>query len=201
MTDFRTEAFRFKHVHEPREALDLDIGFRVPRHVGCGEVREHAFELETLEAERRADVVEVLGIETVAVHAGINRQMRLAGRARFLEELVERHGRANVRNGGSELEFDEVGEVCGRAGAENQDGQVHAVLAKQHPFADVGDSEVVSATELGGKRAGETPVSVGIGLHWQENLRVRGYLAADKLNVIAEGVQVDFNPVRACDLV
>ena len=188
VADFGAQAFGFEHVDQPSKALDLDFGLGVPRHVGCGEVREHAFKMQVAQAEGRADVVEVLGIESVTVHAGIDGEVRLAGRSRFAQELVEAHGRADVRDGGGELEFHEVGKVGGCAWAEHQDGQVHSVLAKQHAFADMGDSQVVCTAELGGKGAGEAPVSVRIRLYGKQDFRCRGNLALDKLNVIAKCV-------------
>ena len=201
VADFGAESFGFQHVHESRESLYLDIRLRVPRHVGRGEVREHPLEFQVLEAQSRTNVVEVFGIETVAVHARINCEVRLAGRPRFAQELVERHCGTDVRDGCRKLELHEVGEVCGSAGAEHQDRQVHAVLAEQHALADVGDTQVVRTAELCGKRAGEAPVPVGVGLHGQQNLRVCRNLAADELNVVAECVKIDFNPVRARDTV
>ena len=164
MANLRAKSFGFQHVDKARETLDLDVRLRVPRHVGRGEVREHPFKMQALEGECRADVVEVLGVEAVAVHARIDGEVRLAGRPRFLEVLVERHGGTDVRDGGGQLELDEVGEVRGSAGAEYENRQVHTVLAEQHSFADVGHSQVVGTAELGGKRAGEAPVAVRIGL-------------------------------------
>ena len=48
--------------------------------------------------------------------------------------------------------------------------------------------QVVRTAELRGKRAGEAPVPVGVGLHGQQNLRVCRNLAADELDVVAECV-------------
>ena len=114
--------------------------------------------------------------------------MRLAGGARIAKVLVERHCRTDVRDGGGQLEFYEVGEVGRSAGTEYENRQVHAVLAQQHAFANVGHSQVVGTAEFGGKRAGEAPVAVGVGLDGQKNLGIRRNLAADKLDVVAEGV-------------
>ena len=81
------------------------------------------------------------------------------------------------------------------------DGEVHAVLAQEHAFVDVGYAEVVGTAELGGKRAGEAPVAVGVGLHGNQDLRVGGNLAPDEFDIVAQGVKIDFNPVRARDTV
>ena len=48
MANFRAEAFSFENVNEASETLNLDFRLRGPRHVGCGEMREHTFELEVL---------------------------------------------------------------------------------------------------------------------------------------------------------
>ena len=154
MANGRAESVGIEHIDETRKALDLNFCFRVARHVGSSEMREHAFELEMLEAEGRADVVEVFGIKTVAVHARVNSEVCLAFRACFTEELVEGNSSTEVRDGGGQLGFDKVRKVRRRAGAEHENRQVHAVLAKQHAFANVGDAEVVGTTELGGERAG-----------------------------------------------
>ena len=197
MANLGAKSFRFKHIDQARKALNLNFGLRVPRHIGGRQVREHAFEVKVLEAEGRANVVKVFGVKTIAVHAGIDREVGLAGSSRIAQELVECHGGTNVRNSRSQLEFDKVGEVSRSAGAKYQNRQVHAVLAKQHAFANVGDAQVVSTAELGGKGAGEASVAVRVRLYWQKDLRIGRNLAPDKLNVVAECVQIDFNPVRA----
>ena len=91
---------------------------------------EHPFETQILEAERRTDVVEVFGIKAVAVHAGIDGEVGLAGGFRLAQELVECHSGADIRNGCSQLEFNKVGEVRRCAGAEYQNRQIHSVLAE-----------------------------------------------------------------------
>ena len=188
MADRRAESVCVKHIDESCKALNLNFCFRVARHVGCSEMREHAFELEMLEGEGCADVIEVLGVKTVAVHASIDGEVSLAFCASLTEELVKSNCGAEVCDGCGQLVFDKVGEIRWCAGAENENRQVHAVLAKQHAFADVGDAEVVGTASLGGKRAGEASVAVGVGLDGEQNLRGSRNLASDKLNVVAEGV-------------
>ena len=73
--------------------------------------------VEMLEAEGCADVVEVFCIKAVAVHARVNREMRLAGRTGFAKELVKSHRGAKIRYRSRQLEFDKVGEVCWSARA------------------------------------------------------------------------------------
>jgi len=188
MADGRAESVCIEHIDESRKALNLNFCFRVARHVGSSEMREHAFELEMLEAESGADVVEVLSVKAVAIHARVNGEVRLAFRTGFTEELVEGDCRAEVRDGGGQLVFDKVRKVRRRARTEHENRQVHAVLAKQHAFADVGNAEVVSTAELSGKRAGEASVAVRVGLDREQNLCGSRNLASDKLNVVAESV-------------
>ena len=42
---------------------------------------------------------------------------------------------------------------------------------------------------------------VGVSLHGNQDFRIGGDLAPDKLDIVAQGVQVDFYPVRARNLV
>ena len=42
-------------------------------------------------------------------------------------------------------------------------------------------------------------MAVTVGFDGQQNFGLLGNGFADKLNVAREGVQIDFNPVRACD--
>lgn len=151
-------------------------------------MREHAFEFDVLQVQYGTDAVEVLGVEPVAVHAGVDFDVGLACGTGFSQELVEQLGGAEVRNGGGQLKFYEVGEVGRRAGAEYQDGQVHAVLAQQHAFANMGDTKIVGTAELGGEGTGETAVSVRVGFDRKQNLRIGGDLAPDELDVVAQGV-------------
>ena len=188
MANGRAESVGIQNIDESRKALDLDFSFRIPRHVGSSKMREHSLELEVLERKRRTDVVEVLSVKAVTVHARVNRKMRLAGRTGFAKELVKSHRCAEVGNRRRELEFDEIGEVCGSAGTEHKNRQVHAILAQQHALTDVSDTQIVCTTKLGGKRAGEASVSVGIRLHGEQNLCRSGNLASNESNVVAESV-------------
>ena len=151
VADGRTESVCIEYIDEARESLDLDFRFRVARHVGSGEMREHPFELEMLEGKCRADVVKVFGVESVTVHARVDCEMCLAGRSCFAKELVKGYGCAEVRNRSRKLELDEVSKICRRARAEYEYRQVHAVLAKQHAFADMGDSQIVRTAEFSGE--------------------------------------------------
>ena len=188
MANFRAKTFSFKNVDKAREPLNLHFGLGIPRHVGRSKVREHSLELEVLERKRCADVVKVFGIKAVAVHASVNSEMSLAFCTSFTKELVKGHCSADVGNGCRELVFNKVRKVrrCARTKHENR--QVHAVLAKQHAFADVGDTEIVGTTELGCKRAGEASVAVRVGLDGEQNFCRSRNLASDKLNVVAESV-------------
>ena len=162
MADGRAESVGVEHIDESRKTLDLYFCFRVAGHIGGREMREHAFELEMLEGERCADVIEIFGVKTITVHACINGEMRSASRSRFSKELVEGDCRAEIRDRCGQLEFDKVGKVRWRAWAKYKYGQVHAVLSKNHSFADVGDSQIVCTAEFGGERAGEASVTVGV---------------------------------------
>jgi hypothetical protein len=65
----------------------------------------------------------------------------------------------------------------------------------------VGNAQVVGTAEFGGKGAGEASVAVRIRFYGEQDLGVGGDLAPNKLNVVTEGVQVDFYPIRACNLI
>ncbi len=201
VANWRADTFGFQNIDQAAETLYLNVRLGVARHVGRGEVREHPLEFDMLEVKRRADAVEIFGIKAVAVHARVYCKVGTACRPRFLQELVKELRRAEVRNRGGQLKFYKIGEVGGSAGAKHQDREVHAVLAQEHAFVDVGYAEVVGTTELGGKRAGQAPVPVGVCLHGNQDFRIGGDLAPDKLDIVAQGVQVDFYPVRARNLV
>ena len=151
-------------------------------------MREHPFELEVLERKRCTDIVEVFSVKTITVHARINREMSLASRAGFTKELVKRNRSAEIGNRRRQLEFNEVGEIRRSARTKHKNRQVHAVLAKQHAFADVRDTKIVGATKLGGKRTGEAAMAVGVRLDREQNLCRSRNLASDKLNIVAKGV-------------
>ena len=50
MANLGAESFGFQNVDQACKALNLNFGLRVPRHVGGSQVREHAFEVQVLEA-------------------------------------------------------------------------------------------------------------------------------------------------------
>ena len=162
---------------------------------------EHSFDFQMLQGEDPADRIEVVKAYTVAVHPRVDRKVSLAVQIVFFEVLVEGDGGLQVGKSRGQLKFDKVREVSRNARSENQNRKVHAVLAKEHTFGKMGDTQKIRSAVLCRISAGEGAVAVAVRFHGKENFRLLRNGLSDKLNVARESVQVDFDPIRARDTV
>ncbi len=200
MADLGADAFVGEKLHEIREPVDLPlcarVGFPV-EHVGRREMREHAFDIEMPERENFADRVKVVKAYAVAVHSRVDREMRLRGKAGLFEIPVKGLGGFQVRKRGRETKFHEIGKVCRNAWPENENVQIHAVLPKKHSFRKVRHAQKIRTAVFCRKGTGERSVTIAVRLDGQQDLRIFGNGLSDELDVALESVQVDFDPVRA----
>jgi hypothetical protein len=181
-------------VGELAEAGDLGVGVGVFGGVfGGGEVAEDAADEEVvLAAEAVEDVGDVFGLETEAVHAGVELEVYGVGgegaAAGLGEEGVEEGEAVNF---GFEVVFEE--EVDGLDfGVHDEDGEGDTGAAEFFAFVGEGDGEVVATLFLQGEGylGGAGAVSVGFDDAGDAGVGVE--VAAVVAVVVDEGVEVYF---------
>ena len=185
----------------------LDVAFRLDmeverfRAIRRGEVREHALKLErAMEADLVHEVHHFVPAHADAVHARVDGQMI---------RRAQPHGVCSLRILDGELgrvhrRHDLVGkqqrDSAGRRLGKHENRSVDQAFAQFDALVDRGDAQVIGAGVQRRLRNAHRTVAVCVCLHNGHHVTTRADHLLDGGGVVADGVQVDFQPGPAAIL-
>ena len=195
MHDAGVDARRTQRLDCLDVALRLDVEVERFRAIRRGEVREHALKLErAMEADLMHEVHHFVPAHADAVHARVDGQMVRRAQphgVRGLRILDGELGRVHRRH---DLVGKQQRDGAGRRLGKHENRGVDQAFAQFDALVDRGDAQVVGAGVQRRLRNAHRAVAVCVGLHDGHHMTTRADHLLDGGGVVADGVQVDFQP-------
>ncbi len=197
MDERRGEPERVEGFEHVLEARDLPARERQVEGVGIGKVRVDGADAQPRQRVDGDEKVDGLGgVDARAAHAGVDLDVdprRTPGR-----QCRTRQRAREVERGQGRLEpvLERERDLAHKERRQDPQVGLEARVAKLDALVQRGDAELAHAAGGRGARDHDGSVAVRVGLDDEQDLALRADVAADRIEVLVEDVEVDFDPRR-----